>query len=488
MNINIKNNLGKISTGILCLALAMTTSSCDKFLDVRPEGEIPSEQLLDDAAGFESAMYGVYGSLNSNNLYGRTLSHETIDLLAQYYVCQGNQYVDNVKLYNYAYTDLESTLGSVWGSMYKNIANANNIIINLEKKDDKSMAHYDIYKGEALGLRAFMHFELLRLYTANIQSNPAATGIPYSIKFELSPSAFSNAAKVYELIIADLLAAEALLTKDSKYFTFPKVNPTEAYLRDRETHFNLYAVQATLARVYLTKGDKTNAAIYAKKVVDSQKFQLIDKGDIANNLPKGVLYPKETIFGLYNTANFAIVKQRFLDATTFFSYNMRDDLITTFKNEESGSEYRVNSYFKMPLNNQDPIRFVKLVDPYQVDNLVFLRPQGQLDGINLIRLPEMYYILAESLLESDPTAAMSYFNTAITSRGLIALDQRTPALPLTVERITAERYKEFMGEGQTFYNMKRLNLPIKNTDNVTIPASNQVYVWPIPNDEKEYNN
>ena len=488
MKFNIKNKLSQLCTALLGVTMLFNTS-CDSFLDVRPVGEIPSDQLLSSAAGFESAIFGVYGSMNANSLYGKNLSHDLIDILAQYYVCQGNLLVDNIKTYNYNYADVETTLASIWGDMYKNIANVNNIILSLDKINPNTFRHYNLYKGEALGLRAFMHFDLLRLYTAHIQNNPSAEGIPYSIKFELSPSSFSSASKVYELIEADLLKAEELLAKDAEYFTFPKVNPTEPFLRDRETHFNLYAVQATLARLYLTKGDKVKAATYAKKVVDSQKFKLIDKGDFANNLPKGTLYPTETVFGLYNINNFPTVKPRFYDNQTYFSYNLRADLIDTYKQEQQPIDYRIGSFFNdVPLGADTVKRFVKLVDPYLLRDQVYLRPAGLLEGVILIRLPEMYYVLAESLMESNPTEAMKYFNTAIESRGLSGLSDRQPALPLNLYRITTERYKEMIGEGQTFFNMKRLNLPIRNTEGTLIPASNQIYVWPIPNDEKEFNN
>lgn len=42
-------------------------------------------------------------------------------------------------------------------------------------------------------------------------------------------------------------------------------------------------------------------------------------------------------------------------------------------------------------------------------------------GINMIRIPEMYYIMAEALLESDPDTATDYFDDVIKTRGLDAL-------------------------------------------------------------------
>ena len=101
----------------------------------------------------------------------------------------------------------------------------------------------------------------------------------------------------------------------------------------------------------------------------------------------------------------------------------------------------------------------------------------------------MYYIAAESVLQDDPAQARAYFDEVLNSRGLTPLAERQgEASRLTVERITEERYKEFIGEGQTFFNYKRLNLDIKRTDGTTVPASKDIFVWPVPLDEKEYNN
>ena len=54
------------------------------------------------------------------------------------------------------------------------------------------------------------------------------------------------------------------------------------------------------------------------------------------------------------------------------------------------------------------------------------RPAGQIPGVNLIRLPEMYYIAAECLLRKNDPKAADYFNAVLESRGLVALDDRIP--------------------------------------------------------------
>lgn len=96
----------------------------------------------------------------------------------------------------------------------------------------------------------------------------------------------------------------------------------------------------------------------------------------------------------------------------------------------------------------------------------------------------MYLIAADALLESNYSKALKYFNDEISSRGLTPLpDTET----LTAERIYNEFHKELFCEGQQWFNMKRLGRDIiSNVESRVIPASDNIYVLPIPDEEFEY--
>ena len=109
------------------------------------------------------------------------------------------------------------------------------------------------------------------------------------------------------------------------------------------------------------------------------------------------------------------------------------------------------------------------------------RPTDLILGINLIRLPEMYYIMAECLLDSDNKKAAEYYDAMRQHRGLEPLAANRS---LTIDLINLERYKEYFGEGVMFFNNKRQNLPLTSADGKTsYPASNNIYVIPIPDSE-----
>ena len=265
---------------------------------------------------------------------------------------------------------------------------------------------------------------------------------------------------------------------------YEAASPEDGFFLDQSIHFNLQAARATLARVYLTQGNIDSAFYYADKVIREGGLELVEKTEIAGDVI-GALSQKETIFGLYAKESFYTrTKEDLYDAVSFKSLNPWNGIATVYQQGGGENDYRWAAWFQTISNN---LRFVKLTDPYQLST-GNNRPAGQIPGVNLIRLPEMYYIAAECLLRKNDPKAADYFNAVLESRGLVALDDRIPAESLTIEKITQERYKEFVGEGQTFFNMKRLNLDIQAITGEILPAANSIYTVPVPEEEFNYRN
>lgn len=104
------------------------------------------------------------------------------------------------------------------------------------------------------------------------------------------------------------------------------------------------------------------------------------------------------------------------------------------------------------------------------------------EKIPLIRLAEMYYILAESVALSE---CGQYINAVKNARGISrAYDVGTDVTEeQRLEELNKEYQKEFFAEGQYFYFLKRHNMktfyrcPVENFS---------AYVLPVPDDEKTY--
>lgn len=467
--------------------------SCSDFLDVRPKQELVEGELFKSASGFEDAIYGVYGSLQATALYGKNLTWFLPEILAQNYGSYLNDNITPIARYEYDNARILTPLISeIWTQAYTTIGYVNNILSQLEEWKPESMEFYNLYKGEMLGVRAFLHFDLLRLFTSVNDMN--ATGIPYTETYSYKVTPFSSVGKVYEYILRDLLEAEKLLKRDEELLVYSREDQSrKAFAKTRETHFNLYAAQATLARVYWMKGDLEQAGIYARKVIDSEKFPLVDRTEVQNFLT-GVLSEKETIWGVYSTAWLDNTQKYLYNYTSFLSlspystdggsaYPEPYQNVYAKDNDNSGTDFRMNHFRTLPVGTS--IRHMKLVDYLKIEN-INLRADA-IRGFSLLRTAEMYLIAAESLLEKNPTEARRYFDLEIASRGLTTFENRN--LPLTLENINNEWRKEFFGEGLEWYNMKRQNRDIiSNEERTTLPASPKLYNLPIPVEEYDYRN
>jgi hypothetical protein len=463
---------------ILMSVVLLSITSCEGFLNITPDGQAKRDELLSTKQGIEDALYGVYSQMRSQSLYGQELYFSTLEILSQTMWCNGSTGVTAMSEYDWAHSSVKGVFDGAWTAMYKNISNVNSVL-NAPLVAEATDYPYTIYRGEALGLRAFMHFDLVRLFAEQYTVNPAADGIPYATEFSLNTPDFESLEKNYEHILDDLHEAELLLADEDKY------ENDGNFMLDRQIHFNLRAVQATLARVYLTMGDKVNAAHYALAVINDGKYTLKEKTEVVNDLA-GVLSKKETIFGIYHAGFYANVNAKLQQMTSYFSLDLRSDFMSLYEKDAAGSDYRTMAYFsESGTGSGTKYRLSKFTDIYELNNNASNRPADLILGINMIRIPELYYIAAEALLGSNYNRALELFNTVRVHRGLEPLTDK----PLTVELINDERYKEMIGEGQTYFNMKRQNLSILSHDGkTTYQPSAGIYAIPIPDAEKENRN
>ena len=147
---------------ILCVLLLLgTMTSCEDWLDVDPKSEVKADVMFQSVSGFKDALTGIYLLMSDQDLYGREATWGFVDALAQQTDVKGGESSAwyNATRYNYSATTTSSN--GIWSKSYNIIANVNFLLENLEKKKEMfSPAMYGVIKGEALGLRAFLHFDL----------------------------------------------------------------------------------------------------------------------------------------------------------------------------------------------------------------------------------------------------------------------------------------------------------------------------------------
>ena len=445
---------------IVCLGLF---ASCSNWLDVQPKTMVEEEEVFSRELGFKEALAGIYIKMATTDLYARNLSYGFIDILGQRYQAGDANTYQNALWYTFPSTSTESYTETIWSDMYNIIANINNLLYycDLKKEVFATEHYYEIIKGEALGLRAFLHFDLLRMYGPIYKENPNAKRIAYRTEFNREAKEMQSSNVVVDSIIADLKKAEILLEEsDPCDFQYAKNDYDEEtdgdyFLSNRHKRMNLYAVKALLARVYLYAGNKTEAVVYAQEVIDSKYFNLV--GDAQD-----ALRSKEIIFSVYvdqfdliiagNGSSYTINSEEFLNEIFDVAADGTNDIRLR---EGVGFDNSYNGY---------------TMRKYKQENLYACTK----NTVPLIRLSEMYYILAECA--TTPENAADFLNKVREVRGV---DQVVCTENNVLEEIEKEYRKDFYGEGQLFYFYKRhgyttfLHCPIEN-----MTESNYMFTWP----------
>lgn len=203
----------------LILLASALFPGCSGWLDVKPYDQISEDELLGSEEGFQKLLNGIYIELNSDELYGSTLTVEMIEILGGAYEIGDNSSVwgDYRDLRDYDYnTDYwRGRLSGTWNKAYALILNCNKLLKNIQGKQSLFTGYnYDIIRGEALALRAMLHFDMLRLFGPVYSLNPDGTAIPYYTDEALTPEALLPASQVVYKVLQDLMAARAALLND----------------------------------------------------------------------------------------------------------------------------------------------------------------------------------------------------------------------------------------------------------------------------------
>jgi hypothetical protein len=484
---------------LLIAITVVSLSSCKKWLNVTPISQVSEEELFKTTAGFQDALNGVYTTCANMNLYGYELSCGTPEVLAQNYSLPSDDVLHYQPTASYNYKDpfFIERKDTVWTGLYHGIANCNLILKNVEtNRSVLTGSMYALVKAEALAMRGYLHFDLLRLFAPSFKSNPAAKAIPYVTEFSNKATGLSTVNEVLTNITNDLTQAKELIRpvdpiltpayypsypSDSNYHPAEQANPN-LFLQNRRHRMNYYAICGELARVNLYQEKMSDALNNALEVINANKFPWTLDQDFTNPDTKErdrILY-KELIFAWY-VPN--------MKDTLAFRFNAGAKSLTIEKSaaeaiyEQSGAgarDKRFGQWFL--LNNSSASAKWYELQKYKRDIEINLYDLV----IPAIRLSEMYYIASECSYDTDTTSSLKYLNTVRHVRGM--LDVSVTSKDALMRELLKEARKEFYGEGQLFYMYKRLNTSIPNQAGGNISTSDRLFVLPLPNDEIEFGN
>lgn len=478
---------------IMLLSTALCTgglTACNDWFDVMPRTSIYEEDMYNHEFGFQKVVTGLYMSMTDLSLYGKQTTYGLVDVVGNiWYLPQTtNEGYKYAYQYNYENEATKSTIARIWEKAYNVIANANEILRASGIKQDAapeatanreispafaSEQTRNILTGEALAVRAYLHFDLLRMFGQNPQVAPQAASIPYVTTLSKEASPQLTTQEVVGKVKTDLLQAEKLLRDSDPIVSgTPEIEDNWYAEGTRFSHLNYYAVCGLLARVCLYAGDTEEAGDWALKVIESKKFSWVKMADVNK---KDYIGLPELVFSLYTNDMQDAITPAFIAAPSDYDgydvLGLQYNIFETWFDE--ANDIRREGYLYGSGSKRIPQKYVLMSDE---DPEAVYR-----NYLPLVRLAEMYYIASERYLEKgDVVNANKMLNEVRKGRGLDEMD-----FPLNDIRneLTDEYRREFIGEGQLFYYVKRLNLPALIQTQFVVD-----FVFPLPDNETMYAN
>ena len=459
---------------VAVMTAMFSSVSCSDWLDVTPNTDVPAKELFTTENGFKSALAGLYITMTGEGTYGKNLSFGLVEQLAQMYDKLPDGTTDRRSVYIYdratsgAY-NTKGVLAEIWEKQYHTIANANNLLKWWELNGEVVLVDTitrRMIRGEALALRAFLHFDLLRGwgpmdYAGNDKAKDMKY-IPYRTVADHSKLPLLPARDVVSNIARDLKEARECLD-------YEKELDLGGQLDGRHLRFNYHAVNAMLARVYCYAGKMDSAAIYAGMVIDECGLTLQSGND---NDP---ILSKEVICGLN-------------------MHELEDNLSDYFAlGDKMNTKYylnipTLNSIYESVGSESEDMRakgtaFHRSNEQQYAISLKYIENDNEI--IPLIRLPEMYYIACEAA--EDGSEAAVYVNSVRNKRGISkAKDVACDTDEARMAALNREYRKEYYCEGQYFWFLKTHGLTgtLSHCPDVVLAEEN--FVFPLPDAEVEY--
>ena len=259
----------KIKHIALLLLAVMLTTSCDKWLELKPEDGIIRENFWKTKEDIKSAVIGCYSSLLVSGTYSSTSSTcgSLTQTLFQWGEIRGDMVQSTIRSTSEQIDIMNGNIASSnsitsWRLLYKTINYCNTVIDFAPPvlAIDKTLteASLNAYLAEAYALRGLMYFYLLRTFGE----------VPLQIRATSSDSQLEQLVKsskedVYNQIIKDL--------------TFAEANAVTTYNNQDSDKGRItkYSVNALQADVYLWMEKYTECIAACNKVIGSGKFGLI---------------------------------------------------------------------------------------------------------------------------------------------------------------------------------------------------------------------
>lgn len=412
----------------VCLLMALLTMySCDDFVEVdMPDSQLTAKAVFEEKATADAAMTDIYSKIRDGGLLTGTsvgLSHvlgNYADELDYY----GSSQNEITQFHKNSLIATNTNVKRLWNLSYNQIYAANAVIEGVGSSVNLSANDRAQLKGEALFVRALIHFYLANIFgdipyiaTTDFEQNRLAVKVPVST--------------LYVNIKADLEEAVQLISEN-----YPLANRTRP---------NKYTVHALLARVNLYAGLWNEASAEATLLINNTSLFITvqDLDKIFLKESKSTIWQLAPKSGTGNalessTFNF-IVGPPPISALT-------NDLMSAFTSGDQRKTHWVKAVSKDGATWYHPYKYKSANTTSSFEYSI------------IFRLSEMYLIRAEARAHSgDLSGAKEDLNLIRSIAGLSGTTAITQSEIL--EAILRERRLELFTEfGHRFFDLKRFNM------------------------------
>lgn len=481
-------------------------SSCNDWLTVDPKDKVSEDDMFSTVHGYESVLNGVYRNMAESSLYGNTLSLGIINVMSYTYDVSSSteKLCQQAAEYRYEEKEFKSASQQLWSTAYNCIANANNLIQRLEAAPDdffdKELDQKNLMLGEAYAARAYVHFDLLRLYAPAPALDDKRNYIPYVDYYPCKFATRLTVKEVLDKIVVDVKKARKYLAWDTtkmgnSNFSFQWQSPNSGNTSNnmfygyRATRLNYYAATALMARVLLYRNgeryedperleggtedisDREMAFNMASKVKSktTYRYEPEDQFRQSINQKETIKLKREIIFSLWKESQDEEVKSYY---TGLAKNYVLADYGPLYNKPGNTNDYRAK-YFTYTTDKGEILT-----------NRWYLIPEktGEYPIIPMIRYSEILYIMADAIFYKDKSKAVIALQQARYGRNLRTTLNKNMEETEFYNLLIEDARKEFAGEGKMFFMYKRLNRKVIKKEKEEIELGGR-FTLPIPDSE-----
>jgi hypothetical protein len=464
----------------LCLS---TDLSCKKdFLDVPDTSILLRQAYIKDLKSLGEYLNGIYTRLpvffDGYNLIYPELIADNIRPVNGNPVLLVTHYNWQQKANNERQGTIRTAtvnMNPLYSTGYIIAASCNFVLEEVDKYRSQDPTRADDYKGQALGLRALVHFYMVNIFAQPYTFTTGGTheGIYYKTSPDYNaPVQRISVADVYTNLLSDLENAIRLMP----------ASPTNANQNDRSLVFNLNAAKALLARVQLFKGDYGAAKKWAREVVNAVPLMTTPQ------------YPLK-LFTLQETEALFQLPPAWLGAGAGnYTYNMEGMYLNSGENTRFLATTEIAG-----LLTADPadVRKNWISSGGSGKDSVHKFPVNQVSGFptpansyyqTLLRSSESCLIAAEAYAKSGNEDSAKVFLDAVRRRANATLGPIAASGTALLDSIDKERRKEMAFEGLRMFDLLRnkkgvTRVDATNPSSASMPFPCDKAIAPLPTSE-----